>query len=103
MMLVLTAVPLRLRHRLTSCSLNGLVWCPEGESNPQGTKYRRILSSTVSSEPLGKFSTLLYLSTGYQKRRLHRCDPIRRVLNMELLQFYYSRVRIHDDRSLDRK
>jgi hypothetical protein len=34
---------------------------------------------------------------------LHRCDPIRRVLNMELLQFYYSRVRIHDDRSLDRK
>jgi len=32
--------------------------CREGESNPQGTKYRRILSSTVSSEPLGKFSTL---------------------------------------------
>ena len=74
--------------------------CREGESNPQGTKYRRILSSTVSSEPLGKFSTLLYFSTGYKKRRLYRYDPTRRVLNVELLQFYYrcverQRLRCH--------
>jgi hypothetical protein len=59
--------------------------CPN--RRPEG---RRILSSTTGSAPLGKFSTLLYFSTGYQKRRLHRYDPIRRVLNMELLQFYYS-------------
>lgn len=53
-------------------------------------EYRRILSSQVSSERLGKFFPLLYFSTGYQKRRLHRYDSVRRVLNMELLQFYYS-------------
>jgi hypothetical protein len=53
-----------------------------------------MLSSTTGSAPLKKFSTLLYFSTGYQKRRLHRYDPIRRVLNMELLQFYYSDVEL---------
>jgi hypothetical protein len=37
---------------------------------------RRILSSTVGSEPLGKFSTLLYFSAGYQTVSLHRFDPI---------------------------
>jgi hypothetical protein len=30
----------------------------------------------VGSEPLGKFSTLLYFSTGYQTGWLHRHDPI---------------------------
>src|SRR6185312_866651 len=29
---------------LTSFPSRGLDWCREGESNPQGTKYRRILS-----------------------------------------------------------
>jgi hypothetical protein len=59
---------------------------------PKGFLLQRILSSTVGSAPLGKFSTLLYFSTGYRKRKLNRCDPIRRVLSMELLQFYYSRM-----------
>jgi hypothetical protein len=27
-------------------------WCREGELNPQGTKYRRILSSQAGSDPL---------------------------------------------------
>ena len=53
---------------------------------------RRILSSTLGSEPLGKFSTLLDFSTVYQRADSHRHDPICRVLNMELLQFYYSRM-----------
>ncbi len=66
------------------------VLVPGGGVEPPRPEGRRILSSTVGSEPLGKFSTLLYFSTGYQKRRLHRSDPNRRVLNMELLQFYYS-------------
>jgi hypothetical protein len=77
-------------------------WCREGESNPQGTKYRRILSSTVRSEPLGKFLTLSDSSTAYQHADSSRHDPFCRVLNMELLQFYYScssdrrRQRRHD-------
>ncbi len=53
-------------------------------------RQRRILSSTAGSDLLGKFSTLLYFSTGYQTCLLHRYDPICRVLNMELLRFYYS-------------
>jgi hypothetical protein len=44
----------------------------------------------VSSEPLGKFSTLPDSSTSYQLLDSHRHDPICGVLNMELLQFYYS-------------
>jgi hypothetical protein len=52
---------------------------------------RWILSSTVGSEPLGKFSTLLDSSTAYQHVDSYRHDPFCRVLNMELLQFYYSR------------
>jgi hypothetical protein len=44
----------------------------------------------VGSAPLGKFSTLLYFSKGCQTSSLRRFDPIRPVLNMELLQFYYS-------------
>jgi hypothetical protein len=51
---------------------------------------RRILSSTVGSEPLGKFSTLLDSSTAYKHADSHRYDPFCRVLSMELLQFYYS-------------
>ena len=48
-------------------------------------------SSEIISEPLGKFSTLPDSSTAYQHAVSHRHDPICRVLNMELLQFYYSR------------
>jgi hypothetical protein len=51
---------------------------------------RRILSSTVRSEPLGKFLTLSDSSTAYQHADSSRHDPFCRVLNMELLQFYYS-------------
>ena len=52
--------------------------------------HRRILSSTVGSEPLRKFSTLSDSSTAYQHIDSRRHDPICSVLNMELLQFYYS-------------
>jgi hypothetical protein len=55
-----------------------------------GREYQRILSSTLGSEPLGKFSTLLDSSTAYKDSDSHRHDPFCRVLNMELLQFYYS-------------
>jgi hypothetical protein len=68
----------------------GNLWCREGESNPQGTKYRRILSSTAGSAPFRKFSTLLDSSTAYKNTDSPRYDPFCRVLNMELLQFYYS-------------
>jgi hypothetical protein len=54
--------------------------------------YRRILSSAVGSAPLGKSSTLLYFSTAYKHADPYRYDPICLVLNMELLQFYYSPV-----------
>jgi hypothetical protein len=37
---------------LTSFPSCGLGWCREGELNPQGTKYRRILSSQAGSVPL---------------------------------------------------
>jgi hypothetical protein len=46
----------------------------------------------VGSEPLGKFSTLLDSSMAYKNSDSHRYDPICRVLNMELLQFYYSQT-----------
>jgi len=68
----------------------GLRRSREGQSNPQGTKYLRILSSTVGSEPLGKFSTLPDSSTSYEHTDSSHHDPICLVLNMELLQFYYS-------------
>jgi hypothetical protein len=60
------------------------------ESDVHGLEQRRILSSTVGSEPLGKFSTLLDSSTAYKNADSHHYDPFCRVLNMELLQFYYS-------------
>jgi len=63
---------------------------PGGGVEPPRAEARRILSSTPGSEPFGKFSTLLYFSTGYQHVDSHRHDLFRRVLNMELLQFYYS-------------
>ena len=50
---------------------------------------RRILSSTVRSEPLGKFFTLPDSSTAYQHADSFRHDAFRRVLNMKPLQFYY--------------
>jgi hypothetical protein len=63
---------------------------------------RRILSSTAGSEPLGKFSTLLYFSKGCQTSSLRRFDPIRPVLNMGtttvLLQSSRSRsIRSHQN------
>jgi hypothetical protein len=51
---------------------------------------RRILSSTVGSESLVKFFTLLESSTAYKNSDSYRYDPFCRILNMELLQFYYS-------------
>jgi hypothetical protein len=63
---------------------------PGGGIEPPRAEARRILSSTVGSELLGKFYTLLYFSTGYQNPDLYLHDPFSRVLNMELLQFYYS-------------
>ena len=44
----------------------------------------------MGSEPFGKFSTLLDSSTAYKNADLSRYDPFCRILNMELLQFYYS-------------
>jgi hypothetical protein len=52
-------------------------------------QQRRILSSTVVSEPSGKFYTLLDSSTAYKNRDSFRYAPICCVLSMELLQFYY--------------
>ena len=40
--------------QLTTVFMRVLAWCREGESNPQGTKYRRILSSQAGSDPLWK-------------------------------------------------
>ena len=58
------------------------------KSHWKHTNRGRILSSTVGSEPLGKFVTLSDSSTAYQYADSRR--PFCRVLNMELLQFYYS-------------
>ena len=44
----------------------------------------------MGSEPFRKFSTLLDSSAAYKNADSHRHDPFRRVLNMELLQFYYT-------------
>ena len=63
---------------------------PLGE--PRRAGARRILSSTVGSEPLGKFSTLPDSSIAYQEWVLTRSDRLCPVLTMELLQFYYSRL-----------
>ena len=69
-----------------------------GIEPPQAFWALRILSSTVGSEPLGKFSTLLDFSTAYQHGHSHGCDPICGVLNMKLLQFYYSNL--HETREV---
>src|ERR1700728_2334773 len=58
------------------------------------TAEQRILSSTVGSEPLRKFSALLRFSTGYKSATLNHYDPIFTVLTIELLQFYYSRNQV---------
>jgi len=62
---------------------------PGGGVEPPRPEGRRILSSTVGSEPLGKFSTLPDSSTVYQHTEFYCSDPFRRLLNVELLQFYY--------------
>jgi len=59
-------------------------------SGPRSRAARRILSAQKGSAPFGKFSTLLYFSTGYKSVKLPLSDPILTVLTMELLQFYYS-------------
>jgi hypothetical protein len=59
------------------------------ESDVHGLEQRRILSSTVSSEPLGKFPTRLDSSTAYKNADSSRHDLFCRVLSMELLQLYY--------------
>ena len=46
----------------------------------------------MGSAPLGKFPTLLDSSTTYKNADSHRSDRFCSVLNMELLQFYYSRT-----------
>ena len=63
---------------------------PEGELNPQGTKYRRILSTRAGSDLFRKFSTLFDSSTGYKPIISISSDGKCSVLSIELLQFYYS-------------
>ena len=53
--------------------------------------------------PGGGVEPPLDSTTAYQTVVLINCGAFRRILTIELLQFYYSRLRIHDDRSLDRK
>jgi hypothetical protein len=65
---------------------------PGGEVEPPRAEARRILSTQKGSAPFGKFSTLLYSSTGYKSATLNRYDPICTALTIELLQFYYSSV-----------
>jgi len=65
---------------------------PGGGNRTPRAEARRILSSTVGSESLGKFSTLFDSSTACKNSDLSRHDPLCRVLSMELLQFYYSRM-----------
>jgi hypothetical protein len=57
---------------------------------PRALKARGIYNTQKGSAPFRKFSTLLHFSTAYKSARLHRCDAIRPVLTIELLQFYYS-------------
>ena len=57
---------------------------------PPRPEGRRILSSHAGSEPFGKFSALLLFSTDYKSVNLIRSAWKWFVLNMELLQFYYS-------------
>jgi hypothetical protein len=61
----------------------------EGRRHRESTG-RRILSTQVGSERFRKFSTLLYFSTAYQLCLLPSDDWIYTVMNMELLQFYYT-------------
>jgi len=46
-----------------------------------------------SSDALGNFLTLLLFAARYKRHVLIRCSGICLVLSMELLQFYYSRIR----------
>jgi len=66
----------------------------EGFEPPVPFRVRRFSSSTLGSVPFRKFFTLLYFSIAYQKHDLRQSEWIWRNLNMELLQFYYSRNRI---------
>ena len=62
----------------------------EGFEPPVRFPVHRFSSSTVCSEALGKFSTLSDSPTAYQHVESHVHDPFCPVLNVELLQFYYS-------------
>ena len=81
---------LRRPNKLQPIENTEKILAPGGELPPEVLKHRRILSSLVSSDPFGKFSTLFDFSTGYKGADVHRYDPICSVLSIELLQFYYS-------------
>ncbi len=62
----------------------------EGFEPPVPFRVHRFSSSQKGSAPFEKFSTLLHFSTAYKPAALIRYGPIRHVLTIELLQFYYS-------------
>ena len=62
----------------------------EGFEPPVPFPVQRFSSSTVGSEPFGKFSTILLFSTGYKSVDLLRSAWKRFVLIVQPLQFHYS-------------
>ncbi len=62
----------------------------EGFEPPIPFRVCRFSSTQKGSDRFGKFFTVFYFSTAYKSDKLIRCDPICRVLTIELLQFYYS-------------
>src|ERR1039457_1072227 len=80
--------------RIAGCFLCSADCVAEGEGFEPPVPFRvhRFSSSTVGSDRLGKFFTLTDSSITYQHIDSYYHDPFCRVLNMELLQFYYSRM-----------
>jgi hypothetical protein len=66
------------------------IMVPGGGVEPPRAEARRILRSRAGSERFWKFSTLFYFSMGYKLNVATSDDWIWLVLNIELLQFYYS-------------
>ena len=64
---------------------------PKGGVEPQGAKHRRILSTQAGSDPFGKIFYSIPFFNQLQDECLIRYDLKCSVLNIELLQFYYSR------------
>ena len=62
----------------------------EGFEPPVRFPVQWFSSSTADSAPFRKSPTLVDSSTAYKHVDSHRHDPFWPVLNMELLQFYYS-------------